>query len=116
MKLSRLIAIAFAMLIVGLIAVAQSNNPDTIAVVSAVAPLYPSIARSANATGDVTTKVEINRDGKVTSVQSTGGHPLFRKTADEAARRWLFSPSTTDKKRTVTLTFSFRLVESDAPA
>jgi TonB family protein len=116
MNLSRLVTIPIAILLFGLIALAQSNNSDAVAVISAVAPVYPPIARTANATGDVTTKVEINREGKVTSVESKSGHPLFRKAADEAARRWVFAPSLTDTKRTATLTFSFRLVESDAPA
>jgi TonB family protein len=116
MNLSRWLIIVFAIGAFGLVAVAQSNNPDSIPVIAAVAPLYPPIARTANATGDVTTKVEINRDGKVTSVESKGGHPLFRKSADEAARRWVFATSPTSAKRTATLTFSFRLVESDAPS
>jgi TonB family protein len=116
MNRSKMVSILLAIGFFGVIALAQSNSSNAVPIVSAVAPMYPPIARTAHATGDVTTTVEINRDGKVTSVESKGGHPLFRKAADEAARRWVFAPSSTDVKRTATLTFLFRLVESDAPA
>jgi TonB family protein len=116
MNLLKLVVLPLAIIGFGLVAIAQSPNSDSIPVVSAVAPMYPPIARTANATGDVTLTVEIDRDGKVTSVESKSGHPLFRKSAEEAARRWVFGTSATSAKRKVTLTFLFRLIESDASA
>jgi TonB family protein len=89
---------------------AQSNSSDSPAVISAVAPIYPPIARQARAASDTTVEIEVDREGKVTSTESKGGHPLFRKVAEEAARRWVFSAASTETKRKVALTFSFRIL------
>jgi TonB family protein len=115
MKLLKFVILFLAIVVSALFAVAQSNGLDSPAVVSAVAPAYPPIARTANASGDATVEVDINREGKVTSVESKGGHPILRKAAEEAARRWLFSPATTDRNRKATLTFSFRMVPAKSP-
>src|SRR5437660_10639911 len=91
MKLLKFVILLLAIVVSALFAVAQSKGLDSPAVVSAVAPAYPPIARTANASGDAIVEVDINREGKVTSVESKSGHPILRKAAEEAARRWLFS-------------------------
>ena len=115
MKLLKSVILVLAVIVSAAIAIAQSEGPDLPAVVSAVAPAYPPIVRVANASGDATVEVDINREGKVTSVEPKSGHPILRKAAEEAARRWLFSPATTDKKRKTTLTFAFRMVPAKSP-
>ncbi|MCA1602693.1 MAG: energy transducer TonB [Acidobacteria bacterium] len=91
---------------------AQPNSSDSLTVISAVAPIYPPIARQARAASDTTVEIQVDREGKVTSAESRGGHPLFRKVAEEAAQRWVFSAASTETKRKVALTFSFRILPS----
>jgi TonB family protein len=114
MKLTTIVII----LVVGLTAYvvcAQTTAPEEPAVVSAVMPLYPPIARSANAGGNVFVDVQIDRDGNVSSVDGKG-HPLLRKVSEEAARRWAFRPAANgEKKRKVRLTFSFRIMPEKTP-
>ena len=98
-----------------LVVIAQSNSSDAPTVISAVAPIYPPIARQARASSDTTVGIEIDREGKVTSAESKGGHPLFRKVAEEAARRWVFSEASSGTKRKAILTLSFRILPSKTP-
>lgn len=92
MRPLKLVIPVLAIIVSALVVIAQSNSSDAPPVISAVAPVYPPIARQARATSDTTVQVEIDREGKVTSVESNrGGHPLFRKVAEEAARRWVVS-------------------------
>jgi TonB family protein len=77
-------------------------------VVSAVAPVYPPIARAARAMGAVVVAVTVNDAGDVTMAEMASGHPLLKETCLRAARRWRFAAA--DKAqgyRTVSLTFLF---------
>jgi TonB family protein len=78
-------------------------------VLSAVAPLYPAIAQTAHASGDVIVCVDIDRSGSVTSAQVITGDELLRKASDEAARRWRFSTGSREH-REAELTFTFHMV------
>ena len=115
MRHLKLVIPALAIAVSALVVVAQSKSSDSPTVISAVAPVYPPIARQARASSDTIVEVEIDREGKVTSAEPKGGHPLFRKVAEEAARRWVFSGSA-DTKRKTTLTFSFRILPAKASA
>ncbi len=57
------------------------------------APEYPSIARSAKASGTVTVKVTIDEYGNVAEANAVSGHPLLRAAAEAAAREAKFSPT-----------------------
>ena len=103
------------MILMGLLtsaAFSQSRSADstTVQVVSAVAPFYPPIARQANATGDVDVHVEINSDGRVTSVDSEGRFGVLGAASEKAARQWVFSATSNREKRKATLVFSFRIM------
>lgn len=115
MRPLELVIAVLAIVVSGLVVIAQSNSSVSPSVISAVAPMYPPIARQARAASDTTVEVEIDREGRVTSAESKGGHPLFRKVAEEAARRWVFSSAGADTKRKVTLTFLFRIMAAKAP-
>jgi TonB family protein len=115
MRPLKLIIPVLAIAISALVVIAQSNSSDSPMVISAVAPIYPPIARQARAASDTTVEIEIDREGKVTSAKSKGGHPLFRTVAEEAARRWVFSAASTDTKRKVPLTLSFRILPPKTP-
>ena len=88
---------------------AQGRVPETPAVISAVAPVYPAIALAAHGSGDVIVVATINKSGGVTSARVRSGHNLLQKVSVEAARRWTFSTSSEDR-RDVELTFSFRIM------
>ena len=52
------------------------NEP---AVVAAVAPEFPPIARSAHAQGEVVVEVTLASDGTVETSKSLSGHPLLQR-------------------------------------
>ncbi len=59
-----------------------------------VSPTYPAIARAARAFGVVQIQVEISEEGQVTSATALNGHPLLREAALQAARQWVWRPTT----------------------
>jgi TonB family protein len=87
-----------------------ADSVETAAVVSAVSPHYPALARQANVFADVSAEVKINHDGAVESVRIMLGHPLFKQAVERAAQQWRFSRESKETGvRTVVLTFLFRL-------
>jgi TonB family protein len=95
---------------------AHAKWADEPEVIAAVAPVFPAIAAAAKAKGDVVVEVKINSKGVVTSSTAVAGHPLLRAICQIASRRWKFVPSTNEfKERSVRLTFSFLILEKDAP-
>ena len=84
-------------------------------VVRAVAAAYPTVALVARVSGSVIVELKINAKGDVTSADAISGHKLLRKTAEVAARRWVFAPANKmDKARKARLTFEFILMPGDA--
>src|SRR5438045_3382278 len=84
---------AIALAIFGtVLASAARQSPPELKVYKAVAPVYPPIARSAHAVGDVTVEVSVDRNGAVSNAHGTSGHPLLRAAAEAAAKRWQFIP------------------------
>jgi periplasmic protein TonB len=59
-----------------------------------VRPVYPVIAKQVHASGPVHVQVTIAEDGRVMEANIVSGHRLLRGAALEAARQWLFSPTT----------------------
>ncbi len=86
----------------------QGNSSEAIAVRSAVAPIYTPLAATANTSGDVEVQVTVDKGGNVSKADFVSGHPLLRKAAVEAAKRWRFEGA--NEERRVHLTFSFRMV------
>jgi hypothetical protein len=89
---------------------AQTRESDPPAVVAAVAPVFPAIARVAHVKADVVTEVTIQSDGTVHATKGISGHPLLQKVCEAAAKKWKFSPSS-ERERKVRLTFSFAVVD-----
>lgn len=58
-----------------------------------VTPVYPATARSHNVTGTVRVFAIIDENGKIW-ITSSEGPTLLRQAAEEAARGWVFPPST----------------------
>jgi TonB family protein len=93
----------------------DNRASETPLVLSAVAPVYPPTAQTANASGDVIVGVAIDRNGNVTSARIISGRDLLRKTSVEAARRWRFS-ARDNEYRQAELTFTFRIVPDKTDA
>ncbi len=77
-----------------------------------VRPVYPEIARRIRAGGPVQVQVMISEDGRVIEAFILNGHPSLRGAALEAARQWIFEPTTLSKvpvKVQGVLTFNFTL-------
>jgi protein TonB len=76
------------------------------------APPYPPIAKAARASGAVVIQVLISEDGRVEQAEIQSGHPLLRDAALQAARQWVFRPTTLSGvpvKVQGLLTFNFTL-------
>jgi periplasmic protein TonB len=77
-----------------------------------IQPPYPAIARSARVQGSVTVQVLISEEGRVVSASTVNGHPLLLDASLQAARQWVFSPTTLNGqavKVSGVLTFNFTL-------
>jgi TonB family protein len=64
--------------------------------VTRVKPVYPANARSMNAYGPVKVRIIISPEGKVIEAAAISGHFALRSAAVEAARGWVFKPTTID--------------------
>lgn len=60
-------------------------------------PTYPPIARAARVSGPVQVVVTISEQGRVIEAYAANGHPMLRQAAIDAARQWLFTPTTLSK-------------------
>lgn len=61
-----------------------------------VQPEYPSMARGSNVGGSVLVNVTIDAQGSVSSAKAFEGPAMFRRAAEDAARKWKFRPATRD--------------------
>jgi TonB family protein len=57
-----------------------------------VNPVYPRQARTMRMTGVVKVEVIIDEDGRVSEVESTVGPSLLKRAAQDAVRKWQFTP------------------------
>ena len=77
-----------------------------------VSPQYPPLAKAARIQGAVHVQVLISEEGRVMSDQTVSGHPMLRAAAEDAARQWVFKPTTLNGvpvKVQGILTFNFTL-------
>jgi TonB family protein len=75
-------------------------------VVSKVSPQYPNIARSMKIQGIVRADVLVAPNGKVTSIEVKGGHPLLAQAAQEALRQWKWELASHETHEIVELRFN----------
>jgi TonB family protein len=116
MKHIKLSVALAGVILLGFIAAAKVRSAEPPLVVSAVAPVYPPVARAARVTGEVFVDVEIDREGKVTSAKAVNAHRLLEQAVVEAARRWRFVPELQDKReRMARLAFAFVMLPEKAP-
>lgn len=83
------------------------------AVLFAVAPVYPDLAAALPEDGEAVIEVTIDIHGVVTAAKPVWGNPVLHEPSLKAAKRWGFNTSS-EKGRKAKLTFSYRVVASDA--
>ena len=80
--------------------------------INRVKPEYPLIAKQVKADGPVQIRITISEEGRVIEAEVLSGHPTLRQAALNAARQWIFTPTTlsrTPVKIQGILTFNFVL-------
>jgi protein TonB len=79
--------------------------------ISKVAPLYPTLAKSQHITGNVVIDALIDVNGRVGAMKVISGPALLHQSATEALRQWKYQPATLDGKPVpmhLTVTLQFR--------
>lgn len=79
--------------------------------ISSVAPVYPSVAKSQHVSGDVLIDALIDADGHVTTMKAISGPALLQQAAKDAVHQWKYQPATLDGKPVamhLTVTLQFR--------
>jgi len=57
-------------------------------------PIYPASARGMNAYGKVEVRILVSEAGRVVEATAISGHPALRAAAVDAARQWVYKPTT----------------------
>jgi TonB family protein len=71
-----------------------------------VVPQYPALARSMKIEGVVRADVLVAPNGKVTSVEVKGGHPLLAQAAQDALRQWKWEAASHETHESIELHFT----------
>lgn len=110
--------IGILMLASGILNVALTQAPDqSIAVVQAVAPVFPALSVFTLQEGTVVVDVQINAKGAVELVKIGACPKTLQKAVEIASRRWLFAPTEVKANlRTARLSFVFKLVPTETPS
>ena len=85
--------------------------PAMKSVISRVNPEYPPMAKQLKLEGDAQLDVVVDESGSVEKVTVVSGNPILTKAAEDAVRKWKFTPFTADGKTVKALapvTVSFR--------
>lgn len=89
------------------------NHADAMnAAVQKVNPEYSAMAKQLKLTGSVEVNVLISEDGRVEKVEPVSGNPVLFRCAEDALKRWKFTPFTEDGKAVkavAAMNFSFKL-------
>jgi TonB family protein len=75
-------------------------------IVARVMPQYPNLARSMRIEGTVRADVLVAANGKVTSIEVKGGHPLLVQAAQDALHQWKWEPASHESHVNVELKFT----------
>jgi len=73
-----------------------------------VAPNYPEIAKRMKISGVVKVEVTVDAEGKVTAVKTVAGNRMLSTAAEDAVRRWKFSPAASTTTENVDINFSLQ--------
>jgi TonB family protein len=84
---------------------AQKKEKSDRKLVKKVDPAYPSIASQYHLSGSVKMVLQVTGEGKVESVQTTGGSPILAAAAENAAKQWKYEAAAKGSSEVVTITF-----------
>jgi TonB family protein len=109
-------SIAIALLTVALVATLlpppasgqQEDKATERKAVVKVKPVYPALARRMNISGTVKVGVVIAPNGSVKSTKVIGGNPLLVVAAEDAVRKWKYTPASAESTELVELKFEPR--------
>ena len=73
--------------------------------VKKVDPTYPPIASQLHLSGSVKMVLQVNAEGKVENVRTTGGSPVLAAAAESAAKQWKYEAASKESSEVVTITF-----------
>ncbi|HEY6413518.1 MAG TPA: energy transducer TonB [Edaphobacter sp.] len=76
------------------------------AVVTRVPPVYPELAHRMHVGGKVVLLVEIQPDGSVSDTKVESGHALLVPAAQDAVRKWKFTPNPSASESEVEINFN----------
>jgi TonB family protein len=89
-----------------------STSQATAAATTKAPPEYSPLAKQLRLQGPVEMTVYISEKGTVEKTEAVSGNPVLCKAADEALRKWKFTPFTdngTAVKAVATVTFNFKM-------
>lgn len=75
-------------------------------IVSRVAPVYPELARRMHVSGVVVLHITVAPDGTVSQTSAASGHPLLVNAAQDAVKKWRFTPGSEPTESTVDVNFN----------
>jgi len=70
----------------------RSSNAEPEVLMHKVAPIYPSMARSAHVNGEVIVRMTIGQDGNVKNAVVEKGPPMLRGAVLDAVKQWKYKP------------------------
>ena len=85
---------------------AQSASESGRQIVRKIIPVYPEFARRMSVAGTVKMYAIVAPDGKVKSVETVGGNPVFLQAAKDAITQWKYAPAPSETKEPVELHFN----------
>ena len=105
------VVILLATLLFVLSGARTATSQSSPALISAVFPAYPPIAKASNTAGEIKLRATINAQGDVVKTEILSGHKLLDDAARYAALQWKFEKLTQGTtERTVELTIRFTLM------
>jgi periplasmic protein TonB len=70
-----------------------SEGVEQAQLVTRIEPQYPVLAKETRTQGTVFLRAIISREGRITSLEVSSGHPLLVRAALEAVRQWRYRPT-----------------------
>jgi TonB family protein len=93
---------------------ASLKPEENSAVISAVAPVYPRLARLTKTSGRIRVEVQVDNSGTVIYAKAiredANSYSSFKGESEKAAMRWRFTEANTGTPRVFVLTFQYKLM------
>ena len=107
--MKHLVALGLVALLTGAVVTSPARAADPVAarkVTRRVSPVYPPAARRMHLEGTVRLVALVAVDGRVTSTESLGGHPILLAAAEDAVRMWKFQAAERASREELSFAFS----------